>query len=266
MLETESQLGTRKIRAIIVDDERLSRRDMLAMLEPIADVEAIGEAETTAEARRLIAELQPDLAFLDIRMPEEDGLQLAASLDGDGTLIIFTTAVTTRALEAFSVQAVDYLLKPVEPDRLEAALDRARILLNSRNPDRSEGPSKYLKRLVVRDSRNVFFVKTTDLVWFESEQNYVRLHLLEKSALSRCTLSALHSQLDPEVFIQVRRDAVLNLDFIERAEQVHDRRLLLHMRGGDQITASRSCSKAIFDKLELHRIQIVGAKPASPEP
>jgi len=262
---SESQLGTRKIRAIVVDDERLSRRDMLAMLEPVADVETIGEAETAAEARRLISELQPDLAFLDIRMPEEDGLQLAASLDGHNPLIIFTTAVTTRALEAFSVKAVDYLLKPVEPDRLEAALERARILLSSRPSNGSEAPSKYLKRLVVRDGRNVFFVKTSDLVWFESEENYVRLHLLGKNALSRCTLSALHAQLDPEVFIQVRRDAVLNLDFIERAEQIHDRRILLHMGGGHQIVASRSCSKAIFDKLELHRVQFVSGKPALPD-
>ena len=222
-----------RLRVLVVDDEEIAREGLAKQLGRHADLEVIGLAKTGAEAVTMIGELEPELVFLDIRMPEGDGFEVLKSLgEGPLPLFVFVTAHADRAVEAFDAEAVDYLLKPFDPERLDAALDRVRERRSGPPDDRwtrlfdaLPSPTKYRERFVVRAGTRLLVVPTSELVFVGASGNYVELHSQDHDYLLREPLSRIADELDPADFVRVHRS------FIVRISAVRE---LLISGGGEQ--------------------------------
>lgn len=189
---------------VIVDDEPPARRKLVRLLEPHEGFRAAGEAGSVEAAVAVISEVQPDLLFLDVQLPDGTGFDVLSRLpDSVQPLTIFVTAYSHYAVEAFDVHALDYLLKPVSPSRFDAALARARQQLDA--------PSRFLKRFLVRDGGLTWFVEAAAVDWLESARNYVVLHAAERTHIVRATLEGLLERLDPAAFARISRSAAVNL-------------------------------------------------------
>jgi two-component system, LytTR family, response regulator len=237
-----------KLRALIVDDEPLSRDRIRMLLAEHPDVDVVGECGDGASAVALIQQQKPDLVFLDVQMPELDGFDVLEQL-GSAVLpgVIFVTAYDSYAIRAFDVNAVDYLLKPVDPARLALALERARsddgreettdrllsVVESFKRP-------RYRTRVVVRDQKGAFFLPVEKIDWLEAADNYVRLHANDTSYLVRDTLKVMEASLDPERFVRVHRSAIVNLDRIERVEPWSRGEYAILLRDGTRLTSSRA--------------------------
>ncbi len=219
-----------KIRAMIVDDEPLARRGIRAHLAEEKDVEVVAECGDGREAVRLIRELEPDLVFLDVQMPELDGFGVLGAIATERLPnVIFVTAYDKYALRAFEVHALDYLLKPFDAERFTKALGRARsqieraglseisLRLQSLIDDLKTN-QKYAERLVVKAAGRIFFLGVGEIDWVEAADNYVRLHSGRDSHLLRETMSSLEKRLDPALFLRVHRSAIVN---VRRIKELH---------------------------------------------
>ena len=231
------------MRALLVDDERLARSELRRLLRDFPDVEVAGEAAHVAEAEERVRALRPDLVFLDIEMPGGTGFDLLERLE-DVPAVIFTTAYDAYAVKAFEVNALDYLLKPIEQPRLAAALERAR----SRTAARPRGPS--MERVFVRDGELCLLVELADVKLFESEGNYARLHLDGKQPLLLRSLNYLEEKLDPERFVRANRQQLVNLRWVERIEPGPAGNLVLTLKDGREVEMSRRQSLKFRRKLE----------------
>lgn len=217
----------RKIRAAIVDDEELARQVLAEYLAAHPDVEVAAQCANGFEAVKAIAELKPDLVFLDIQMPKLDGFEVL-ELVGPGTEVVFVTAYDNYAIRAFEVHAVDYLLKPVGAERFEAALERARERLSGKAPHQpvpaaelaaaARPPSQYLERIPVRDGTRVFIIPIAKLDYAEAQDDYVALVSDGKKHLKQQTISSLESGLDPSRFMRIHRSYIVNLERVARLE------------------------------------------------
>jgi two-component system LytT family response regulator len=211
------------IRALIVDDEPPARKKVRHLLRSFADVEIVAEAGTGAEAVAAADRHKPDLILLDIHLPDMDGfgvLERIADRDArESAVVIFVTAYDEHALAAFNARALDYLLKPVAPDRFEAAIERARKLLA---PAASAAPAapavRYARRFLVEKQESAVFVATDAIAWFEAARNYVLLHTRRETFIMRSTLDAVQDRLDPEQFARVNRSAIVNVDAIQELQ------------------------------------------------
>jgi DNA-binding LytR/AlgR family response regulator len=251
----------RALRILLVDDEPLARRRLRTYLRDIPDVEVVGEACDGHEARSLMAELGPDLVLLDIKMPGMSGVELAAAVQGPQTpMVVFVTAYARFATDAFDLAATDYLLKPVEPERLRMAVERARAAIASR--DRAE-EVQALQTMVarlrqdplepggadgevwVREKGDRVVVPVAALDWIEAERDYVRLHCGVKSYLLRQSISAFARRLDPQAFVQVHRSAIVRRARIERVRREASGALSLVLSTGDQVRVSRPYAKVV---------------------
>jgi two-component system LytT family response regulator len=228
------------MRALIVDDERLARLELRRLLAAHPEVEIVGEARDGNEARELIRKLSPDLLFLDIQMPGMTGFELLESLD-EVPQVIFTTAYDEYAIKAFEVNALDYLMKPVPPARLAAALARVRPV--------SEAPR--LEQVFVRDGGRCWIVRLPEIFLLESEGNYTRLYFGHERPLIRRSLNALEAQLDPAMFFRADRKQILNLKWIEKVEVAISGGLLVTLRGGRTVEMSRRQSARLREVLSL---------------
>jgi two-component system, LytTR family, response regulator len=228
------------MRALIIDDERLARVELRRLLAVHPEVEIAGEARTGEEARELIAKLAPDLIFLDIQMPGMSGFELLESLD-DVPEVIFTTAYDQYAIRAFEVNALDYLMKPVAPERLAAALARMR--------PRSD--SARLEQVFLRDGDRCWIVRVPEIFLLESEGNYARVHFGKERVLIRRSLNALEAQLDPAIFFRADRKRILNLKWIERVEVSPSGALVTTLREGHTVEMSRRQSARLREILSL---------------
>ncbi len=224
------------IRALIADDEPLARRKVKSLLAREPDVEVMGECGSGAEAARLIRELDPNLVFLDVEMPELDGLTMLRDFEGKAApAVIFVTAYDQYAVGAFDVQAVDYLLKPIDRRRFQTALARARDHL--RKPeDRAATP---LTRLLVRSGDRTQVLKVDDVDWVEAADNYVKVHALGQIHLLREKLSHLRSRLDPARFLRIHRSAVVNVDRIQSLYPLFHGDQMVVLRDGTELSLSR---------------------------
>ena len=193
------------MRVLIVDDERLARAELRRMLSKHPGVEIIGEAANAAEAAQLVASLDPDLLLLDVQMPGGSGFDLLAALD-DAPEVIFTTAFDQYTLQAFEASALDYLMKPIEPQRLTAALERAAARLGL-----APTPSSTPRKLFIRDGERCWFVRLEDIRLFESEGNYTRLYFDDARPLLARSLLQLEQRLDPQQFFRASRRHIVNL-------------------------------------------------------
>lgn len=200
------------MRTLIVDDERLARAELRRMLAAHPGVEIVGEAANAAEAALQVEALQPDLLLLDVQMPGGSGFDLLAALD-DPPEVIFTTAFDQYALQAFEASALDYLMKPIEPQRLAAALERAAARLGL-----APAPSSMPRKLFIRDGERCWFVRLEDIRLFESEGNYTRLYFEGATPLLARSLVQLEQRLDPQQFFRANRRHIINLAAVRGIE------------------------------------------------
>ncbi|MCB0793664.1 MAG: response regulator transcription factor [Flavobacteriales bacterium] len=203
------------MKALIIDDERLARKELLNSLKAFEHVEVVGEAANADEAEELIEKERPDLLFLDINMPGRSGFELLASLD-PAPQVIFVTAYDEHAIQAFEVNALDYLLKPIDPERLEAALNKV-----TRKEEQS-GPQREVLRendqIFLKDGEKCWFVTLKDVRTFESEGNYVRVRFDDQKPLVLRSLNNLEKKLDPLIFFRANRKFIINLRWVDKIE------------------------------------------------
>lgn len=229
--------------AIIVDDERLARSELKKMLTDYPEIEVIGEAGNVDEALKSIEELGPDILFLDIQMPAKTGFDLLAELDAVPT-VIFTTAHDEYALKAFEVNALDYLLKPIDPKRLSDAIQKVMFFEEREmisNETRNENKS-FLNdgdQVFVKDGEKCWFVKLSEIRLFESVGNYARVFFGTNKPLILKSLNSLEERLDPKTFFRANRKHIVNLRMIEKVEPFFNGGLLLEIKGGEKIEVSR---------------------------
>jgi len=200
------------MRLLIVDDERLARAELRRLLACRPGITIVGEAANAAEAAQQVAALQPDLLLLDVQMPGGSGFDLLDAL-ADPPEVIFTTAFDQYALQAFEASALDYLMKPIEPQRLAAALERAAVRLGL-----APVPSAAPRKLFIRDGERCWFVRLEDIRLFESEGNYTRLYFDGATPLMARSLLQLEQRLDPQQFFRANRRHIVNLAAVKGIE------------------------------------------------
>jgi two-component system LytT family response regulator len=231
------------IRAVIIDDERLARNELKKLLLEFPEIEVIAEAANANEGIEKIDSLNPDLIFLDIQMPGKTGFDMLAELD-KAPDVIFTTAYDDYALKAFEVNALDYLLKPVEPKRLADAIQKLH-LEDDRDPISEEDIQVNRSMLheqdqvFVKDGERCWFVKLSDIRLFESVGNYAKVYFGPNKPLILKSLNALEERLDEKVFFRANRKHIVNLRLIEKIEPYFNGGLLLELKGGEKIEVSR---------------------------
>lgn len=231
------------IKTLLIDDERLARLELRKLLREFPSIEIVEEAANAEEALQKIDQLQPDLVFLDIQMPGKTGFDLLSELDR-APQVIFTTAHHEFALKAFEVNALDYLMKPVEPRRLADAIQKIQSSESVRtNPAEAEFANNGLltehDQVFVKDGERCWFVKLSEIRLFESVGNYARVFFGTNRPMILKSLNALEDRLDPKVFFRTNRKHIVNLRMIEKVEPYFNGGLLLELRGGDKIEVSR---------------------------
>jgi two-component system LytT family response regulator len=225
------------MKTLLVDDEPLARRELRRLLAPYPWIEIVGEASHVDEAEERIHALAPELLFLDIEMPGGTGFDLLARLDL-APRVVFTTAHDEHAVRAFEVAALDYLLKPIEPERLAAAL--ARLPGGARAASTAPSvPAAPLQQLFVRDGARCWFVPLRDVRLLAAEGNYVRVVWGTEQPLLGRSLVALEPHLDPQRFFRANRHQIVNLDHVDQVEMGAGGRLVMALRGGPEIELSR---------------------------
>lgn len=229
--------------AVIIDDERLARNELKKMLVDYPEIEVVGEAANVDEARKIIEELNPELIFLDIQMPVKTGFVLLEELERV-PIVIFTTAHDEYALKAFEVNALDYLLKPIDPKRLSDAIQKLmfqddRELLVNEGRSENRNFLSDLDQVFVKDGEKCWFVKLAEIRLFESVGNYARVFFGANKPLILKSLNSLEERLDPKTFFRANRKHIVNLRMIEKVEPFFNGGLLLEIKGGEKIEVSR---------------------------
>jgi len=256
-----------KIRAVIVDDESLARKGLMLRLSELGQVDVVRECQNGKEALEAIAELAPDLVFLDIQMPGMTGFDVVERLQQDNMpLVVFVTAYDEYAVNAFEVNAVDYLLKPIEQERLAAALEKVRAKLGSQRSDdekkrlleivigltgKSEqavyellqtgvNPAQFSEKLAIKDGASTTFVQVRDIDWIDAAGDYMCVHVKGETLIMRTTMKELESQLDPSVFQRVHRSTIVNLNRVEKVSSHINGEFHLTLTCGTSLKMSRS--------------------------
>lgn len=228
--------------ALIVDDERLARNELRRLLAAHPEIEIGGEARNVEEALQLAVEVKPDLLFLDIQMPGQNGFELLERLERVPQ-VIFTTAYDEYALKAFEVNAIDYLLKPIAPERLAAALER----VGSRRSAVMPGT----QQIFVRDGERCWFVRVNEVALLESEGNYTRLYFGQNRPLLLKSLNYLEGRLDTAMFFRASRKHILNLTFIESISPGVGGGFLVKLKTGHEVEMSRRQSQRFRDVMSV---------------
>ena len=242
------------MKALLIDDERLARNELRRLLAVHPDVEVVGEAVEVDDALQKIGALTPELLFLDIQMPGADGFSLLEQLEPPLPAVIFTTAYDAFAVKAFEFNALDYLLKPVDPNRLVAALEKLR---HHRSAAASDGGAQAPHRLTladkvfVREGERCWFVPVKNIRLLESEGNYTRVYFDDcKPQLFR-SLTAMEERLDPKHFLRANRKQVINLAWVEAIDPWFSGGLLVKLKGGLKVELSRRQAQDFREKTSL---------------
>jgi two-component system LytT family response regulator len=244
------------MKALLVDDERLARNELRRLLAAFDDIEVAGEAANANQAREQLAALQPDLVFLDVQMPGESGMDLLASLEPPAPHVIFTTAYDEFAVKAFELNALDYLMKPVDPVRLAAAVGKLRAKAAGRSAP-AAGSLPVRDRLApedkvfVREGDRCWFVEVKSIRLLESEGNYTRVHFDGAQPQLFRSLNAMEERLDPKYFFRANRRQIVNLAWIDRIEPWFSGGLLVHLKGGARVELSRRQAQEFREKMSL---------------
>lgn len=248
--------------ALLVDDSRLARTELRHLLQAFPEVTVVGEARHAEEARTQLRELQPDLLFLDIHMPGETGFELLASLEA-APHVIFTTAYDEYALRAFEVNALDYLLKPIQESRLATAVGKARAKYLAAVPvavpaaalplpeEPTPTPLTEHDQVFVKDGERCWFVRLADIRLFEINGSYTQIYFEAHRPLIPRTLQHLEQRLDPRVFFRANRQQIINLKWVESIEPWFSNSLKIRLRGGPEVEVSRQQSVRFREMLSL---------------
>lgn len=235
----------KEFKTIIIDDERLAREELKAILSDYTEVNIIDEAQNGDEGIEKIRELQPDLVFLDVSMPGMTGFEMLKKLD-EIPHVIFVTAYDEFALKAFEVNALDYLLKPVDPERLSEAIEKLRAReeqeFESSNQLKSTRKERLLSindRVFIKDGEKCFFVQLSEVRMLESDGNYVKVYFEKNRPLILRSLNSFEDRLDPEYFFRANRKFIINMEWIERVENWFNGGLQVELKTGDKIEISR---------------------------
>jgi two-component system LytT family response regulator len=257
------------IRTLIVDDEPLARERLRTLLQQESDVQVVGECADGRQALSAISADAPDLVFLDIQMPALDGFGVLQSLeDRPLPAVIFVTAYDQYALRAFDVHALDYLLKPFTAKRFQKALERARAELERGENGKTgfeqrlinlledlNGEKRHPKRLVVKSSGRVYFLKIDEIDWIEAEGNYVRLHVGTNSHLLRETMKGMEAALDPDRFIRIHRSTIVNTERIRELQPLFHGEYAVILTDGTRLVASRGPENRLRRMLEAATVR-----------
>lgn len=240
------------MKAVLIDDERLARNELKRLLKAHPEIEIVGEAVNAVEAQEKIIELKPDLLFLDIQMPGDDGFTLLEKVEPPLPLVIFTTAYDEFAVKAFEFNALDYLLKPVDPARLITALEKLRSHAvrtgdGSVNRDRLGLDDK----VFVREGDHCWFVPVKNIRLLESEGNYTRLYFDDHKPQLFRSLTAMEERLDSRHFFRANRKQVINLAWVEDIEPWFSGGLLVKLKGGLKVELSRRQAQDFRDRMSL---------------
>jgi two-component system LytT family response regulator len=250
-----------EITTLIVDDEPAARRGLRGLLSKEPGISVIGEARHGREALDKILQLRPNLVFLDIQMPEMNGFDVIEAL-GESFMpaIVFVTAYDEWAVRAFEVQALDYILKPFEDERLQGVLRRVKAHFATSEPtdfmhkmqallaDRMHGP-RFLTRLLVRESGTVHFIPLEEVDWIEAADYYARVHFGKRTQLVRYSMNDLEKQLDPQQFVRVHRSAIVNASRVKEIRVAHQNHHAVVLTTGATIPLSRSKKELLEDVL-----------------
>ncbi|HJQ41084.1 MAG TPA: LytTR family DNA-binding domain-containing protein [Thermoanaerobaculia bacterium] len=229
------------LRAMIVDDEPLCRRRIRELVGGRDDVVIAAECRDGNDARHALAAVQPDILFLDVEMPGGSGLELLENIDWRRRpAVIFVTAHSSYAVQAFSARAVDYLVKPFKAERFEQSLERARefVLMNRTRLQYGVGPALFPRwppRITIRTAGGVTFLKSDDVSWMEAAGNYVRVHAGKQTHMIRETMNRLESGLDPTRFARIHRSTIVNIDRIVQAIPAFGRSFVLVLKDGSRL-------------------------------
>ena len=244
------------MRALVVDDERLARKELINLLSNHDNIEVVGEAMNVEDAKEKIDQLQPDVIFLDIQMPEKTGFDLLEELD-HVPLVVFITAYDEFAIQAFQVNALDYLLKPIEPTRLAETLVKLERKMEDMKKEQSQeagGPSKKLTlndQVFVKDGDRCWFVKLSNVRLFESDGNYIKVYFDNNKPMIHKSLNALDERLDEKSFFRASRKHIINLSWVESIEPWFNGGLVVTLKGGDRIEVSRRQAARFKDLMSL---------------
>ena len=241
------------MRALIIDDERLARKELTSLLQDYPEIEIIGEAVNADEALEQINEHKPDLLFLDIQMPGKTGFELLEMLDSV-PLVIFVTAYDEYALKAFEVNALDYLLKPIQYERLKEAISK--VLTFAKNNQKDEHTAGQPKlglsdQVFVKDGDKCWFVRLSEIRLFESDGNYIKVYFGTNRPMIHKSLNALDEKLNDRDFFRASRKHVINLSWLETIEPWFNGGLMVKLKGGERVEVSRRQATKFKDMMSL---------------
>jgi two-component system LytT family response regulator len=237
--------------ALLVDDEPLAREGMRILLSRDPEIAAIHEAKDGREAIAAIRDLRPDLVFLDVQMPELDGFAVVREIGPEHMpAVVFVTAHDRYAIQAFDINAIDYLLKPVTEDRFDQSLARAKARIGLEPADRTgrqiislletiASPRRYLKRLAVRSAGKTVFVEVEDVDWIEAAENYVQLHAGRAGHLVHVAMNTLEKSLDPEIFLRIHRSLIVNVRRVKELQPALHGEYVVTLESGVRLQSGR---------------------------
>jgi two-component system LytT family response regulator len=245
------------MKTLLVDDERLARNELRRLLAAHEDIEIVGEAVDVEDAIVKVRALKPDLIFLDVQMPGDDGFSLLEQLTAPLPSIIFTTAYDEFAVKAFEFNALDYLLKPVDPNRLVAALEKTRAR-DGDSPVAAAGSGVVSShrltledKVFVREGERCWFVPVKNIRLLESEGNYTRVHFDDQKPQLFRSLTAMEERLDAKSFFRANRKQVINLSWVEDIEPWFSGGLVVKLKGGSKVELSRRQAQDFRERMSL---------------
>ena len=245
------------MRAMIIDDERLARKELNNLLENYPEIEIVDQAVNADEALEKIIQLDPELIFLDIQMPGKTGFELLEELE-KVPKVIFTTAYDEFAIKAFDVNALDYLLKPIQEERLKDAITKVLAVQASALAERAqEGVSEIKQQLgmndqvFVKDGDRCWFISLKEIRLFESDGNYIKVYFNNVKPMIHKSLNALDEKLDERSFFRASRKHIINLSWIETIETWFNGGLLVQLKGGEKVEVSRRQAARFKEKMSL---------------
>jgi len=253
----------KEINILIVDDEQPARKKIRSYLAEEANIHSIAEAKDGIEAVQFIQEKKPDLVFLDIQMPGMNGFQVIEAVGiKNMPAVVFVTAYDQYAIDAFEVQAVDYLLKPYDQERFRKSFNRALDQIEKIGSGKESSAAvsvmrlleeinkekQYLQRIMVKRGSRFFFVKSNEIMYISADEKYVKLHTAEDTYLIRETMSRIERHLDPAVFVRIHRSYIVNIDFIKEIQPWSHGDYIVILKNGAKLNLSRRFSERLLGK------------------
>lgn len=240
------------MKTLIIDDERLARKELTKLLNEYPEISVVGEAANADEALELFDQQKPDLLFLDIQMPGKTGFEFLESLDAN-PLVIFTTAYDDFALKAFEVNAIDYLVKPVQPERLKEAIEKAKKLFDRKQTNLHDQSYRLGldDQVFVKDGDKCWFVSLSNIRLFESDGNYIKVYFDNNRPMIHKSLNALDEKLDSKSFFRASRKHIVNLSWVDSIEPWFNGGLMVKLRGGDKVEVSRRQAAKFKEMMSL---------------